>query len=98
MPDITGGSAHARFFVLAGLIRHEYWLHEQAAEDFGFRADANALTLSARRQDGRGPCTMQLATRDLDGDLHAVARHFYKNICGGHGKLARRKPSRTRKP
>ncbi len=98
MPEITGGSVHARFFVLAGLIRHEYWLHEQAAEDFDFRADVDALHVTALRQDGKGKCGMDISPIELEGDLHALARHFYKNMCGGHGKLARRKPSRTRKP
>ncbi len=97
MPEITGGSVHARFFVLAGLIRHEYWLHEQSAEDFDFRADVDALRMSAIRQDGSGECTMQISPAELDGDLHALARHFYKNECGGHGRLARRRPARARK-
>ncbi len=97
MPEITGGSVHARFFVLAGLIRHEYWLHEQAAEDFDFRADVDALRLTALRQDGRGECTMTVSATELDDDLHAIARHFYKNMCGGHGRLARRRPVRARR-
>ncbi len=94
MPEITGGSLHARFFVLAGLVRHEYWLHEQRAEDYDFQADADTLTLRARHQDGRSECVMQVPAHDLDGDLHAVARQFYKTMCGGQGRLARRKPAR----
>src|SRR5512140_3778629 len=96
MPEITGGSLHARFFVLAGRIRHEYWLHEQRAEDHRFEADADAMTLRARHQDGLNPCVMKVAPEELEGDLHAVARHFYKNLCGGHGRLTRRKFPRAR--
>ncbi len=94
MPAISGGSLHARFFVLAGLVRHEYWLHEQRAEDHGFHADPDSMTLRARHDDGKAECVMQVSEKDLDGDLHAVARHFYKDMCGGHGRLARRRSSR----
>jgi len=50
-----------RFFLLAGMVRHEFWLHQLRPEDYGFVADADSLTMSARRQDSSGTaCAMKL--------------------------------------
>jgi hypothetical protein len=79
---------HQRFFVLAGLVRHEYWLHGQAAEAWGFFADPDTLTLRARKQrNSQSECRMQVTEELLADDLQALARHFYKELCNGHGPL-----------
>jgi hypothetical protein len=75
---------HQRFFVLAGLVRHEYWLHGQAAEAWGFCADPDTLTLRAKKQRNS---QMQVTEELLAEDLNALARHFYKELCNGHGLL-----------
>ena len=89
MPTIgPGGDVHKRFFLLAGLVRHEYWLHSLQAENFDFYADPDTLTLRAKaHQDGDPPCVMTITEEDLLGDLHSLARAFLKEHCKGHGTL-----------
>jgi hypothetical protein len=79
-----------RFFILAGLIRHEYWLHGQKAEDYAFEADPDKLTLRATNQrDQNRHCEVTVTEEMLDNDLYALARKFYKDLCGGQSELAR---------
>jgi hypothetical protein len=81
---------HERFFLLSGLVRHEFWLHDQKPEDHGYVADPDTLTLRAIKQDDNGSeCIFQLTEETLRGDLHALAAEFYKGLCQGRGRLAR---------
>lgn len=87
---LESSNTHERFFLLAGLVRHEFWLHGQDAASYGFRADPDALTLRSVRQQDRGtPCMLKLTEKELLGDLHALARAFYKDLCQGGSKFAR---------
>ena len=88
---------HQRFFQLAGLIRHEYWLHQEHPEDHGFLADPDTLTIRARKQGDPGTvCVLEVTERMLAGDLYALATEFYKSLCGGVGHLAQ--PGRPSPP
>jgi hypothetical protein len=83
---------HARFFLLAGMVRHEFWLHQLRPEDYGFVADADSLTLKARRQDSPGTaCEMKVDEQELREDLSSLARRFFKMHCSGAGPLSRRR-------
>ena len=91
MPRIQpGGDVHARFAILAGLIRHEYRLHQQRSEDFGFEADPDTLTISATRQrEGAEPCITTYTEEVLMRDLHVLATDFYKHACTGESAFSR---------
>ena len=72
---------HQRFFALAALIRNQYSLHGYNAEDHGFFADGDKLTLGARVfHDGNGECGWVLTDEMLAGDLDALARTFLADI------------------
>ena len=72
-----------RFLALAALVRDQYSLHGRSADDHGFFADGGKLTLGARLQDGNGDCGWVLTPAMLTGDLDALARTFYTDICLG---------------
>ena len=78
-----------RFVQLVGMVRHEFWLHDQRPVDYEFRADSRAFTLRARNQWDGSECVQTVTKTQLLGDLHALARHFYKELCGGRGALVR---------
>lgn len=81
---------HEQFFILAGLIRHEYWLHGQKAEEYGFEVDPEKMTIRARKQrDHERGCEVTITEESLGSDLYALARKFYKELCGGESELAR---------
>ena len=79
---------HERFFQLAGLIRHEYWLHQQVPEEHGFVADPDTLTIRANDASGR-PHRLALTDEMLRSDLQGIARAFYKRDLGGKGSMLR---------
>jgi hypothetical protein len=82
-------TVHERFFQLAGLVRHEYWLHGQAPEDYAFHADPERLILRARKQRNAGSdCVLRVTEEMLLQDLSPLARHFYKELCNGGGRLS----------
>jgi hypothetical protein len=86
------GDPHARFFLLAGLIRHEFWLHHLRADNYAFTADADLLTLSARHHERpEESCSLQLTEEMLREDLSMLASEFFKMHCAGTGPLARRR-------
>jgi hypothetical protein len=86
----ASSNIHERFFLVAGLVRHEFWLHGQDPANYGFEADPDALTLRSIQQQGdRTACIRTLTEKDLVGDLHAIARAFYKELCKGGSKFAR---------
>ena len=90
-------SVQGRFIQLVGIIKHEYWLHQQKPEDYGFIADLPTLTIRAvKQQDGGGKCEMQTTPEMLNGDLHSLAVTFYRRICRGLTVLAKdqRRPGR----
>ena len=91
MPLQSANDVHERFFLLAGLVRHEFWLHGQKPEDYGFVADADTLTIRARKQeDHDSDCELTLTDEMLfQRDLHALASEFYARICKGRGGLRR---------
>ncbi|HEY2805601.1 MAG TPA: hypothetical protein VGI92_07040 [Gemmatimonadales bacterium] len=90
MPKIgLGGDVHARFAILAGLVRHEYWLHGETPEDFDFKADPDTMTLSALKHDGTR-CVFTIdEARLLVSDLHSLAVDFYKAHCEGTSRFSR---------
>jgi hypothetical protein len=91
-----GGDIHKRFFLLTGLVRHEFWLHHQNPDDYGFVADPESFTLTARRQhDHDHPCILQVTPALLEGDLDALAREFFAEHCKGSGILDRRHQRRA---
>ena len=87
MPLTTSQDVHERFFLLTGLIRHEFWLNGQKPEDYRFVADPDNLTLRALKQNNAGAvCELQVSEELLRGDLHALAREFFGRVCHGRGK------------
>lgn len=91
MPLQSAEDVHERFFLLAGLVRHEFWLHGQKPEDYRFVANADSLTMRALKQeDHDADCELTLTEEMLlQRDLHALASEFYSRICKGHGRLTR---------
>ena len=89
-------TVHHLFFQLAGLVRHEFWLHGQRPEDYDFLADADTLTIQARKQEDDENCVMVCTEKMLAGDLHALATEFYKGLCAGGGTLVRKQRQQRR--
>ena len=74
-------STHQRFFALAALIRNLYSLHGYDADESGFFADGDKLTLGARLfHDGNSDCGWVLTDEMLTGDLDGLARTFLRDI------------------
>jgi hypothetical protein len=93
---VVDEETHKRFFILAGLVRHEFWLHHQDPDNYAFAADPNTLTLTARRQhDHEMPCTLAVTPEALMGDLDVLARQFFKEHCQGSGLLDERRRPRA---
>ena len=99
MPTIgPGGDVYHRFFILAGLVRHEYWLHNLRPEDYEFQADAESLTLSAKAQrEGEAPCIMRLTPETLLEDPYSIARAYFKEHCHGLSAVSRMAQSLKRR-
>ena len=87
MPLTSAQDVHERFFLLSGLVRHEFWLNGQEPADYRYVADADTLTLRAVTQHDAGKmCELKLSEDLLRGDLHDLAKDFYVRICRGRGK------------
>jgi hypothetical protein len=83
-------SVQGRFIQLVGIIKHEYWLHQQRPEDYGFVADLPTLTIRAVTQhDGGEKCELRTTPDMLNGDLHSLAVTFYRRMCHGLAALAK---------